>query len=648
QVRRECERLGLSPMTGPVVTIDHRVELMQLKIVEFHRRKMLVYESQRRQQWYNGIAPHNLTLLRSFSRQHLVDCLKKALNDHNIDQVCRQVEVGADPATEVFSGLFPLMLAVWKRSSVAIQRLLKAGADVDQDNSHGMTALMWAVKRNDYTMTEALLEAKVDVPLEGQRGWTAMAVAAHHGRLEMVEFLIESMLASDKVAGQMNVDRALNHRSTVNGGLTPAMIAARHRNEAMVRLLLRKGANPRVRCYKGYHAGEHAVQAGWKVLGQWLQETEAFGADGVYTYADMQREKQLWVESAQMVEAISSGAIIEKHRVNLVDDEGVEGENDVATEIEKNASWVVLLKDTLHQASQQGEGLPKTVEILKAGQAAPDTETDVGHTALISASYRGLENAVRLLIQEGADPSYSNRNGRSALMAAAAAGHYKVIRLLLLEGANASAIDVYGKAASSYAFEKGFEELARLLALAVAHGNETALKCHFDRAYKSKTEARETCIQAVREKTEGEKRGEKVNNLMPDMRRRWEDAEGHTTKAEPVGKSPRSTQVGRLQPELCASEMGKGAHLSAVRGNNTGQTTEDKPRCPKCTLVIPCAHFESLLRLQLEFPEGVPEWRWNKRQVITKATWEGETAGNRKKGGGEIPWWKILLQAHQE
>ena len=49
-------RLGVVPMTGPVDSIDHRCRLLQMKVVDFHRKKMLVYESQRRQQWRQDIS----------------------------------------------------------------------------------------------------------------------------------------------------------------------------------------------------------------------------------------------------------------------------------------------------------------------------------------------------------------------------------------------------------------------------------------------------------------------------------------------------------------------------------------------------------------------------------------------------------------
>lgn len=97
-----------------------------------------------------------------------------------------------------------------------------------------MTALMWAVKRDDYAMVDALLEEGADVGVEGCTGWTAMSIAARHGRMDIAQLLVEVM-RRDKIAGEMNSDRVLNHRSTTYGGLTPVAIAAIHRNESMVR-----------------------------------------------------------------------------------------------------------------------------------------------------------------------------------------------------------------------------------------------------------------------------------------------------------------------------------------------------------------------------------------------------------------------------
>ncbi|CAM9702166.1 unnamed protein product, partial [Discosporangium mesarthrocarpum] len=665
EVRGECERLGVSPMTGPVVSVDHRADLMRLKIVEFHRKKMLVYESQRRRHWRSEIAPLRASVLRTSSKVHLTETLTRALKARNVNKVCEHVEMGADPAVELASGMFPLMLAALERSKSGIKRLIDAEANPDHDNSQGMTALMWAVKRDDYAITEALLAAGVNVGLEGRRGWTAMAVAAKHGRSEIVQLLVDSMLR-DKVVGRMNADRALNHRSTVNGGMTPVMIAARSRNEAMVRLLLRHGANPRVQCHKGMVAGEYAFQARWRTLGLWLQETQAFGAGGVYTFADMQAEKQLRMASSRMIAAITSGEMIEDKG-----NEGSGGRNgrqagerkakksttqEVTTRVEgkkDDNEGGVFFDVTLHQMQQSWQTTPKTVEILQGGQAAPDTETDAGHTALISASYRGLDNAVRILIEEGADPSYTNRNGRTALMAASAAGHGSVVRALLREGADAASMDVDGKVAGAYAFGNGHNELAELLAVARVHGNPAALEWDIERDRRMSEEDQKRKSQAMQEKARGED-GEnlpetEMHAWMLRVTRPWEDAERRAAQSSEPERPQSPTLEGNQLPENSETVFHTSPGRADVSAGHRAQKNKG-PRCPKCTLHPPCVHFSSLSRFWQEFPEGTPEWRWDRRPVISR---RGQRGGGKDawRGcgkGGDMPWWKVLHKKHRD
>lgn len=497
-------------MTGPVHSIDHRCRLLQMKIIDFHRKKMLVYESQRRRQWRTDIAPQNAVILKRFSRRHLSDCLRDALISSDMDCLSMLVKAGADPTFELRGGVFPLMAAVLRRSAPGVRALLAAGADVDQSNSRGITALMSAVKRNDYAMVNTLLEEGAAIEIEGCSGWTAMSIAARHGRMDIAEFLVDT-LRRDKISGEMNSERALNHRSTLNGGLTPVAIAAIHRNEAMVRCLMRLGARPGVKCHKGYAAGDHARKVGWKSLGLWLQETRAFGTSGLYTFADMQAESRLRAAAACMLGAVASGLMAEDESKTKSNEHHTVRETNISSGqqiIQVMASGI----DSGHKSIQKPEMFDKcqiqlkqmrsntllTVKLLQEGLAAPDTETDAGHTALISAAYRGLTSGVRMLIQEGADPNYRNRNDRTALMAASAQGHIKVVVALLMEDAHAEIMDIDGKVAGAYANEKGYVELAELLAVAASSGRDAALNWERDRKRREEEENQTRTTKEVR------------------------------------------------------------------------------------------------------------------------------------------------------
>lgn len=645
-------RLGVSPITGTVHDIDHRCRLLEYKVVDFHRRKMLVYESQRCQQWRSDIAPRDAALLKQFAELHLTECIRNALIAKDMDRVCLMIEAGADPTSEICGGVFPIMAAVLRRSLPIIRRLLAAGADIDTCNSRGMTALMWAVKRDDYAMVEGLLESGASIGVEGCSGWTAMSIAARHGRIEIVQLLVET-LRRDKVVGETNSNRALNHQSTSNGGLTPLSIAAIHRNEFMVRSLMRLGASPRVKCHRGDVAGEHAEKAGWSTLGMWLRETCAFGASGVYTFSDVQAEKALQIAAVRMIDAIMSGAT------------AGDG-HETPKRIESNARCPYTRGGTSQDALDSDDALGRkrllydascmqvenlhaktlhTVEVLREGHAAPDTETDIGHTALMSAAYRGLEKDVQMLLREGADPNYCNRNDRTALMAAAAAGHRSVVITLLMKGADAAVVDINGKSAGAYACEKGHCEVAELLAIATSHGCAMVLewdKCRTSKKEEQQCESRESLNDAA-----GVNNVDRAEADMHDWMFCVTKPRETVTFAELKGATKNAVK-------LPLSRIPTSSSHNDIISASQAPKASDGGRCPKCTLLVPCLHFTSIESLTAEFPDGVPEWRWNRPRPDGRVRGSAQNKkqldtdfGRVENSDRGIVWWKRLRQQHR-
>lgn len=653
KVRRECARLGVSPITGPVSSIDERHRLLQHKIADFHRKKMLMYESRRRQRWRAGVAPKNAAVLRDFARHHTRECIQQALIAKDMDLVCSLVEAGADPTSETRGGLFPLMLAVLKRSLPAVGRLLAAGADADRSNSRGMTALMWAVRRDDYATVDALIGQGVDISVEGCTGWTALSIAARHGKDDIAHLLVD-FLRRDESTGEVKSDRALNHRSTLRNGLTPIAIAAVHRNESMARFLMRMGADPGVKCYRGDDAGKHATRAGWWTLGLWLQETRAFGTDGIYTYDDIQTEKALRIAAIRMQDAIKSGATApttqqeqERRKVDANSDcLGSRGNpRRSSVPCDDNLKPLCLLGDaTCIKVEQLRANTLLTVKLLREGLVAPDAETDRGHTALMSAAYRGLTNGVQMLIREGADPNYCNRNDRTALMAAAAAGHRSVAILLLKEGADPGILDINGKSAGAFAFDRGHHKLAELLARVNSLGCERALEWEHNNAENTEEEASQHEMTPWFGKCDKEGGVTSPKIDFPD----WTVSPARQKNAKPLtNKESVASSTEQLVRHVPIDARDN------ARSSQSAQTC-DEQRCPICTLAVPCLHFTSVESLVAEFPDGVPEWRWNEAK-----TWRGSRRQRQKaklhRENIERPsslhrnalWWKHLHKLHR-
>jgi len=141
-----------------------------------------------------------------------------------------------------------LVLAIREGSAAVVQDLLAhPGTDLERKAVNGNTALMMAAFKRDGDTVRALLDkgAKVNQP-----GWTALHYAAASGDAAIAQLLIDRGAKLD----------ALSPRPS--GAVTPLMMAAREGQDGIVRLLLAKGANAKLKNTEGFTAAQLAKQAG--------------------------------------------------------------------------------------------------------------------------------------------------------------------------------------------------------------------------------------------------------------------------------------------------------------------------------------------------------------------------------------------------
>ncbi len=195
-----------------------------------------------------------------------------AAADNHPAAVHTLVELGASVGERSNGGWSALLFAVRAGATGSVRALLEAGSDVNDivqlssaeasdAETHGTSALVIAVMNGHFSLAKYLVERGAD-PNAAQQGWTALHQVAYTSRpnsgkgmppiplvdslspLEFAKFLLEN--GADPNLRQTK--RFNNHeRNNLNRvGATPYLLAAKHADAPLMRLLAANGADPLV------------------------------------------------------------------------------------------------------------------------------------------------------------------------------------------------------------------------------------------------------------------------------------------------------------------------------------------------------------------------------------------------------------------
>ena len=167
----------------------------------------------------------------------------KAAKFNDVATVKTLVSKGVSPNTMDPKGELMLNLAIKDKSDGVIAYLLSNQlTDVDVSNKHGETPLMIAsIEGNLPVVKELVLRRKARVD---HIGWTPLHYASARGQIEIAQFLIANGATVDALSP---------------GDTTPLMMAVQSGNESLVKLLLDKGADLKLRNSVGFSAIDIAV-----------------------------------------------------------------------------------------------------------------------------------------------------------------------------------------------------------------------------------------------------------------------------------------------------------------------------------------------------------------------------------------------------
>jgi ankyrin repeat protein len=176
-------------------------------------------------------------------------------------------------------GLTPLIFAAREGDLESSKLLLDGGADVNGTSEYGWTPLLTAVNNRNYKLAVYLLERGANPNLANKGGWTPLYLATDNRNIEGGDYpvprpdldhleVIKALL--DKGA---NVNQAVKENTLTRtiftmqwffeSGATPFIRAAQSSDVELMKLLLERGADPKVRTDYGDTALTLAGGIGW-------------------------------------------------------------------------------------------------------------------------------------------------------------------------------------------------------------------------------------------------------------------------------------------------------------------------------------------------------------------------------------------------
>jgi len=187
-------------------------------------------------------------------------------------------------------GLTALIFASRQGDLESAKLLLAAGADVNQPSDYGWTPLLTATQNRHYILGTYLMDHGADVNLANKSSWTNLYLATDNRNIEGGDFPVPKA----DMDSLEYIRALLDHKADVNAqirentltrtiftmqwlferGATPFLRASQSSDTALMKLLLERGANPKIATDYGDTALSAAAGIGWVegVTYEWSKE----------------------------------------------------------------------------------------------------------------------------------------------------------------------------------------------------------------------------------------------------------------------------------------------------------------------------------------------------------------------------------------
>jgi len=183
------------------------------------------------------------------------------------------------PAPNDGGALTPLVYAIRSNDVESVKVLLAAGADVNQVTGYGWSPLLVATQNRFYTLGAFLLDHGADPNLANRGGWTSLYLATDNRNIENGDYPVRKgdmdhldfirLLLDKRADVNARVKDSTESRTVFTNqwldenGATAFLRASQSGDLALMKLLLARGADPKIATTLGVTALHVAAGIGW-------------------------------------------------------------------------------------------------------------------------------------------------------------------------------------------------------------------------------------------------------------------------------------------------------------------------------------------------------------------------------------------------
>jgi ankyrin repeat protein len=363
---------------------------------------------------HEEIASTCLTYM-GFNKNSHLDSTKRVLHDYAIRNWGHHVRKSSDGAVAAGIGSFEIASAILRDNS---------------SNSYGYFPWFDTYNRQYHRYELGYIDSTTESDI--------FHIPVHFGLTGLVQYILENW----------TIDIEHGFKYGVYTNQTPLLRAVKLGHNALVRLLLEKGADTEPYDSDGYRPLLFAAERGNEAAVRLLLDADA----------DIEAQKggRSQGTTALIAAAGSGHYTIVKLLLDKganVDSEAYDGSTPLMNAVFHPLVVHLLLERGADVNLRDGEGYTAlqlgvskiaTLKLLLENGANIEDKQDTG-TALSKAAYRGLDASVQFLLDKGADIEAPDIRGRPPLYYAALRGNESTIRLLLHNGANPHSKDKDGR-----------------------------------------------------------------------------------------------------------------------------------------------------------------------------------------------------------